>query len=120
MPLKRLFNLPLTSAHSAAAIVWMLGLQILWVMPVGLLGNTYRTIGQPAKTQWVTNGRYAIFAVITALVLILGGNMFTLAFCQFMPMLLVAGCVWWDLSRKHRESAAGAFAGAVGRREVNC
>ena len=34
------------------------------MMPVGLFGNTYRTIGQPAKSQWINNAKAILFFTV--------------------------------------------------------
>ena len=80
-------------------IVWLLGLQVLWMMPIGLLSNFYATIANPAKSKWLNNWRAVIGLFVTLIGLLLGCGMRTLAALQLLPMALVAVYVLWDMRR---------------------
>ena len=82
-----------------AWIIWLLGLQVLWMMPVGLLGNFYSTIADPAKSKWITNWKAAGGLLITVLGLLLGCRMGTMALLQLVPLVAVAVYVLWDMRR---------------------
>ena len=99
LPLVHWIGVRATSRTQASEIAWLLGLQILWMLPIGLFGNTFRTMGLPQKTQWINNAKYVVFLIATALALSLGGGMRTVALCQLIPMGLMIAYVWWDLRR---------------------
>lgn len=99
-PVGRWVGVKLTSPSDAAWVIWLLGLQVLWALPLGLIVNTYRTIGEPSRTQWINNLRYTLWLAVSVLVLLAGGNMKTLALWQLAPWLVVLGGVVWDLSRR--------------------
>jgi len=82
-------------------ILWLLALQVLWMMPVGLLGNFYTTVGDPARSKWINNWRSAGVLVVTVLGLMLGCGMKTLAVLQLLPMIPVALYVLWDIYRRY-------------------
>lgn len=107
LPLVRWIGVRATPRAQASEIAWLLGLQILWMLPIGLFGNTFRTMGLPQKTQWINNAKYVAFLAATALALSLGGGMRTVAVCQLIPMALMIAYVWWDLRRHSPELMPG-------------
>ena len=88
-------------------IVWLLALQVLWMMPVGLLGNFYSTIADPARSKWIGNWRTAGGLLITVIGLLLGCRMVTLAFLQLIPLAAVAAYVLWDMRRRFPQFLPG-------------
>lgn len=99
-PVSRWVGVKLTPPSEAAWVIWLLGLQVLWALPFGLIVNTYRTIGEPSRTQWIQNLRYTLWLAASALALLAGGNMKTLALWQLAPWLVIMGGVIPDLSRR--------------------
>lgn len=81
-------------------IIWLLGLQVLWMMPAGLLINFYSTIADPARSRWLNNSRAAGGLLLTAAGLLLGCRMRTLALLQLVPMAVIAAYVLWDMRRR--------------------
>ena len=87
------------SVPDASWIIWLLGLQVLWMMPVGLLGNFYSTIADPARSKWISNWKAAGGLLLTVIGLLLGCRMRTLALLQLVPLVAVAVYVLWDMRR---------------------
>lgn len=91
----------------AAWIIWLLGLQVLWMMPVGLLGNFYSTIADPARSKWINNWKAAGGLLVTVIALLLGCRMRTLALLQLVPLAAVAVYVLWDMRRRFPQFLPG-------------
>jgi O-antigen/teichoic acid export membrane protein len=85
------------SSSDAAWVMWLLGIQILWAMPAGLVCATYRTTGDLATNQWVTNVQRLATLVLMAVMLVFGGDPKTIALIQLAPPLLMVALVWRDL-----------------------
>ncbi len=90
-----------SAVPDAPWILWFLALQVVWSMPVGLLGNFYQTIGDPAKTRWINNCKALGVLVITAAALLLNCSMRELALLQLIPLGLIAVGVLWDMQRHY-------------------
>ncbi|MGO8674193.1 MAG: lipopolysaccharide biosynthesis protein [Capsulimonadaceae bacterium] len=93
LPVSKLLRLHSVSQHDAAMTIWLLGLQVLWMLPCGFVGNIYRTIGDPARTQWVTNSRYILMFCTTVTALAMHATMPELALAQLVPTVIVTCCV---------------------------
>ena len=89
-----------TSPRETVWVIWLLGLQILWAMPAGLVSSAYRTTGNFAASQWIGNAQSLMLLVLVALVLVLGGGLKAVAFIQLIPLVGVAVFVWWDVRRR--------------------
>ena len=106
-PISHWIGLKLTPPGVASLVIWLLAVQVLWAMPVGLLTNTYRSTGSPAKTQWVNNVKTVLLLVIPVTVVIAGGGMRALAAWQLMPLLVLAAFVFWNMRSKAPELIPG-------------
>ena len=100
LPISHWIGLKNTSAGDAAWVMWLLSLQVLWAMPAGLISNSYRTIGEPSRTQWISNIRIMISMAIVVVVLLTHGPMIEMAWAQLMPTALITVYVLWDLYRR--------------------
>ena len=107
VPVNSWFGVKRSAVPDAPWILWLLALQVLWMMPVGLLGNFYATVGDPARSKWINNWRSAGVLLITVLGLITGCGMRTLALLQLVPMVPVVICVLWDIRRRYPELLPG-------------
>ena len=107
LPVRALIGLHITNRSDAAYVMWLLSLQFLWMMPVGQLGNTYRTAADPAKTQWINNGRTLLTLLLTMVPLLMGGGVRAVAFWQLVPVALMACYVLGDLKRRHPDLLPG-------------
>lgn len=81
-------------------IIWLLSLQVLWMMPIGLLGNFYSTIADPARSKWTNNAKAAGTLLVTLIGLQLSCRMRTLALLQLLPLVAVAIYVLSDMRRR--------------------
>jgi O-antigen/teichoic acid export membrane protein len=105
-PVQRWLGLSVAPGEARLALL-LLGAQTLWLMPVGFLGNAYRTFGNLARSQWVGNARQLAALLLVAFVLWRGGSMTMVAAVQCVPLALVALFVVWDLGRRHPELVPG-------------
>lgn len=85
----------------AAWATWLLASTILWQMPAGQIGNIYRSTGNLAATQWFGNLQSMGVIVVTAIVLLLHGDVLSLAFWGAVPMVAVTAGAWLSLRRTH-------------------
>lgn len=99
VPIPAWLGLRETSAAEAAWVIWLLGLLILWSMPVGLVTAVYRTTGNLARSQWIGNIQRAATLGLVALVLVFGSGMKLVAAWQLAPLIAVTLYVTWDLRR---------------------
>jgi len=100
LPVARWLGLRAIPADHAAWVAWLLGLQILWGMPVGFLSSLYRTTGRLAWSVWLGNARYVAALALVPVVLGLGGGMPALAGFNLIPLAATAGFVLWHTSRR--------------------
>lgn len=107
LPLAAWMGLRETLPETARWVVWLLGLQVLWVLPLGLVIGVYRTTGNLARSQWLSNLRQLAAIGLVALVLLLGGGMTAVAAYQLAPFLLLGFYVLWDLRKKFIELSPG-------------
>ena len=90
-----------------AWIVWLLALQVLWVMPVGLLINFYSTVADPARSKWLNNCRAVGLLLLTVAGLLLGCRLRTMALLQLVPLAVMAAYVLWDMRRRFPQYLPG-------------
>jgi O-antigen/teichoic acid export membrane protein len=107
LPLSSWVGIKPAAVPQASWIIWLLSLQVLWMMPVGLLGNFYLTVGNPAKTKWLNNARLAGTLLVTIVALSFGSDMKTLAAWLIFPIL--ASCVYslWDIHHAYPDLMPG-------------
>lgn len=84
--------LPLASwmritSPGAALTLFLLGIQMLWTVPLGLLTGIYRTTGDLARSQWIANAQKTGALAVSAAVVLAGGGMAALAAWQLLPLL---------------------------------
>jgi len=114
LPISAWVGVKSSAVPDAPWILWLLALQVVWGMPVGLLGNFYLTIGDPAKTKWINNGRAFGTIIVTVVGLLLGCKMRTLAILQLIPFGVVAVCILWDMRRRYPQFLPGLAEAKVG------
>jgi O-antigen/teichoic acid export membrane protein len=100
LPLGAWLGLHAIPPRDAAWVAWLLGAQILFAMPVGVLVATYRTTGRLAWSEWVGNARALTALGLVPLVLGLGGGMPALAASQLLPLAAVVTFVLWHVARR--------------------
>jgi O-antigen/teichoic acid export membrane protein len=100
LPIARWLGVHLTAPHDAAFVVWMIGAQILFTLPVGFASNVYRTTGDLARSEWAANARSLLAVLLVPAALAAGGGLKTVAAVGFVPPAVVAAVVVWDLRRR--------------------
>ncbi len=119
LPLPRWVGLRETPPATARWVVWLLGLQVVWGLPLGLVIGAYRTTGNLARSQWLSNIRQLATIGLVALVLLLSGGMKAVAAYQLAPFFLLTFYVLWDLRKKFAELSPGlSEASLSGAREL--
>jgi len=106
-PIRSWFHVSLTSERAAFVIVVMLGEQFLWTMPASMLWSVYTTIGDLARTQWVTNVNRVLSLGLSIAALLLWPNLVVVAGAQVVGFLLVFGWVWWDVRKRYPDLTPG-------------
>jgi len=106
-PIRLWFHLSLTGQHSVALIVLLLGGQFLWTIPASLVWAVYATIGNLAKTQWVTNAASSLSVVLTAAALLFWPRLAVVAGAQAIAFMSILAVVWWDVRKHYPELAPG-------------
>lgn len=108
-PLHAWLGLRETPTPAARWVLWLLGLQVLWAMPWGLIVGIYRFTGNLARSQWVGNLRLILALSLAALVLWRGGSMTAVAVTQLIPMALTALLVLLHVKDRLPELFPGVF-----------
>ncbi len=112
-PVSHWIGLKVTSPREAAWVIWLLSLQVLWAMPAGMVGNTYRAIGEPSRTQWLNNIRMLLSILVVITVLLTHGNMLELAIVQTLPTVLITLYVLASLRLRHPSLMPGLSQASV-------
>jgi O-antigen/teichoic acid export membrane protein len=110
LPIPLWIGIRKTSSHTAAWVLVMLGIYVLWSMPAGVVISTYHTTGNLAKAQWLANMQQIASLILTATILVLGGGMVPLAALQVSLLGAMIVFVLWDL----RQSLPDLFPGLSG------
>jgi O-antigen/teichoic acid export membrane protein len=100
LPISRWIGLKLTSQSTASSVILLLTVYVMWSMPVRLIGGTYQTTGNLARSQWIWNLQQIFVVGLSALVLILGGGMLTIAVVQVIVVAAITVFLLIDLYRR--------------------
>jgi O-antigen/teichoic acid export membrane protein len=87
----------------ASWVTWLLAARLLWQMPAAQLAGIYRSTGNLATTQWFGNLQSVGLTAVTAVLLLLHGGVWHLAFWGALPMIVATAAVWLSLRRSHPE-----------------
>jgi O-antigen/teichoic acid export membrane protein len=107
LPLNRWLNLHEINQQSASLIIFFLGCQLLWSLPVGLCLATYRTVGNLSASQWLVNAHRLLTFTVTTIALIMKASMPVLAALQILPFCLITLIAIIDIKRSYPEIAPG-------------
>jgi len=113
LPISHWIGLRETRPGNAAIVMTLIAAYVMWAMPVSLISATSQTTGNMARTQWIRNGQQVLIAVLTALVLVVGGRMKTIASLQVLTIVLVGLYVLFDVHRSHPELSPGLAGGKL-------
>jgi len=107
LPFERWLHFVHTTHITAALAGFLLSLQILGNIPMGLVTGTYRTFGELPRGQMIGNVQKSLFFLLTALVLGLHGGLLDVAAVQLLPLIGVTVYVLMDLHKRHPEIDIG-------------
>lgn len=103
LPLSHLIGLKVTDSATANRVIVLLAMYVMWSLPVRLIVATYQTTGNLARTQWIGNAQQIVVMFLSALVLILGGGMLSIACLQVLTIALIAVYVLFDLRKRYTQ-----------------
>ena len=106
-PLSGWLGLKETPGSDAFWVVVVLGMQVVFAMPLGMVTNVYRTMGDLAASQWIGNAQRLFALLLIAAGLACGGRLKTIALLQLIPLLLGPALVYLDLRRRFPSLAPG-------------
>jgi O-antigen/teichoic acid export membrane protein len=92
-------------ASTAAAVAWILAARTLWQMPLAQVASVYRSTGNMATTQWISNAQAVSLIVVTGGVVLTGGGVLSVAAWGTLPVGVVGGCAWLSLVRWRKNLA---------------
>jgi O-antigen/teichoic acid export membrane protein len=101
LPLTQWIGVSQLTPGDAAWVLLVMGAQVLFAMPLGLLGNVYRSVGDVAKMTWIGNVQRTASSALIAIGLLSGAGVKTVAVLQFLPALCVAVYCWIDASARY-------------------
>ena len=99
LPLGDWLGLQTTPARESSWVIIMLGVQVLWSVPLRFVVSIYRTTGNLAKTQWIMNAQRVLTLFLVMLGLVLGMGMVKIAILQLLPIVVMAA---WTLQHVRR------------------
>src|SRR6266404_3843111 len=73
-PIPHWIGLRVTKPTTAALVIILLASYVMWSMPMRLLSATYQTMGNLARSQWLANAQQLLIVLLSALALMLGGE----------------------------------------------
>jgi O-antigen/teichoic acid export membrane protein len=111
LPISHWIGLKATTHATAAYVIWLMTVQVIWTMPFGLISGTYRTLGFPAFGAWIGNFRSILLYAVTIIALCFHGDMRTLALVQLIPTVSLSVVCLLDIGRRFPEVLPG-FSGA--------
>lgn len=97
LPIPQWIGLRLTAPATATGVIILLALQVMWAMPMRLISATWQTTGNMARSQWIANAQQALVVVFSAVALVCGAGMLTIASVQLLTVVLTAVFVLLDV-----------------------
>lgn len=92
-----------TSRQDAAIVVFLMGAEVLWSMPAGLIFGTYRAMGNMSLSAWINNIQNISVLTLGAVCLVLHGGMIAIASVQLACLFATTTGVLLHLRWKHPE-----------------
>jgi O-antigen/teichoic acid export membrane protein len=105
LPIPQWIGLRHTSPTVARAVILVLGAYVLGSLPQRLITAVYQTAGNLARAQWISNIQQIASLIVSALLLLSGRGMISMAAAQVA--VLTCGCcyVLWDRRQRFPELA---------------
>lgn len=107
IPVESWFHLEQTGRQTAMVALAALAFQFTCSLPAGVIGGVYRAIGEYSRDVLFNNIQRASVITATALLLMNGGGIVTIAIAQLTGLLAHIAFVQWDLRRRHPEVRIG-------------
>jgi O-antigen/teichoic acid export membrane protein len=99
LPLSRWIGLKLTDPVTGSRVIILLAIYVMWSLPLRLITATYQSTGNLARTQWIGNLQQIFVVILSAVVLVFGGGMLSIALLQVVTVVLIGVFVLFDLRR---------------------
>lgn len=99
LPLSQWMGIRLTGSSTVGVVVTLLAMCVMWSMPMRLMTAAYQTTGNLARTQWIANMQQVLVVTVSAIALLMGGGMLSIALAQLLTVALFIGLVLLDLRR---------------------
>src|SRR5215472_16360854 len=100
-PVSQWIGLKLTSPATARLVLVLLAAYFVWSMPMRLIGATYQTQGNLARSQWIANAQQILVVLLSATVLLLGGRMLATASVQLLTVAMAVGFLLFEIRNRH-------------------
>ena len=110
-PIPHWIGLRLTNSATASVIIILLATYMVWSMPMRLISASYQTMGNLARSQWVANAQQIGVVALSAVALILGRGMVTIAALQIISVAITGILVLLHL-RRHAPVLVPGITGA--------
>jgi O-antigen/teichoic acid export membrane protein len=101
LPVSRWIGLKLTTPATARLVLVVLAAYFVWSMPMRLIGATYQTRGNLARSQWIANAQQILVVLLCAAVIMFGGSLLMTASVQLMTVPVIVGFVLFDVWRRY-------------------
>ncbi len=99
--LQKWLRLTLTGNLTAAVVAGILILQVVALVPYGVLAGLYRAVGEYPRGQMIQNSYVIASLAFTLLALSQGGRLVAVALAQAAAVVAAASYVLWDLRTRH-------------------
>lgn len=106
-PITSWLQLKETDPHTAAWVTAILSLQVVYSIAYGMVFGIYRTIGEYARGQMVSNLRYVLNLLLTVGVAMAGGRLRALAIAQLALIVITSLFIYIDVRRRRPEIRIG-------------
>ncbi|MED5578491.1 MAG: lipopolysaccharide biosynthesis protein [Nitrospinota bacterium] len=106
LPVQKILGFREISPIETRWVFFLLSIQVLWALPAGMVTAIYRTNGNFSTSQWFANARQFISIGLIPTVLLLGGDIITVATSQTVATFLVFFAVW-DIKRRFPNLSPG-------------
>jgi O-antigen/teichoic acid export membrane protein len=94
-------GLKLTTSSTARFVLILLAAYLVGSMPMRLIGATYQTMGNLARSQWIANAQQILVVILCAVVILFGGGIVAIASVQLVTVPLVVGVVLLELWHRY-------------------
>src|SRR5512146_531910 len=100
-PIGQWLGLRITPRWDSAVVLILLGSYVLWSMPGKIIIGSYQTMGNLARSQWVSNSQSIVNLVLIACLLLSHRGMRSIAALPLITSLVAVVFVLSDLRRNH-------------------